>query len=71
MVEIDFLAANHVCIVGLCGQNWNRTLGYLFSLRSLKAYFRNVVKYLTTVECTTRPQCMGGRGLPWALAAGH
>jgi len=24
MVEIDFLAANHVCIVGLCGQNWNR-----------------------------------------------
>jgi len=24
MVEIDFLAANHVHIVGLCGQNWNR-----------------------------------------------
>jgi len=24
MVEIDFLAANHVCIIGLCGQNWNR-----------------------------------------------
>jgi len=23
MVEIDFLAANHVRIVGLCGQNWN------------------------------------------------
>jgi len=36
------------------------------------AYFRNVVKYLTTAEWTTRPQCMGdGRGLPWALAAGH
>ena len=72
MVEIDFLAANHVCIVGLCGQNWNRTLGYLFSLRSLKAYFRNVVKYLTTVEWTTRPQStVHGGGLPWALAAGH
>jgi len=24
MVEIDFLAANHVRIIGLCGQNWNR-----------------------------------------------
>jgi len=24
MVEIDFLAANHVHIVGLFGQNWNR-----------------------------------------------
>jgi len=27
MVKIDFLAANHVRIVGLCGlcsQNWNR-----------------------------------------------
>jgi len=24
MVEIDFLAANHVRIVGLCSQNWNR-----------------------------------------------
>jgi len=24
MVQIDFLAANHVPIVGLCGQNWNR-----------------------------------------------
>jgi len=24
MVQIDFLAANHVRIVGLCGQNWNR-----------------------------------------------
>ena len=23
MVEIDFLAANHVRIVGLCGENWN------------------------------------------------
>jgi len=21
---MDFLAANHVRIVGLCGQNWNR-----------------------------------------------
>jgi len=36
------------------------------------AYVPNVVKYLTTVEWTTRRQCMGdGRGLPWALAAGH
>jgi len=35
-------------------------------------YIWNVVRYLTTVEWTTRPQCMGdGRGLPWALAAGH
>jgi len=59
MVEIDFLAANHVRIVGLCGQNWNRTLGYSFALRCVKAYVRNVVKYLTTVEWTTRPQCMG------------
>jgi len=67
MVEIDFLAANHVCIVGLCGQNWNRTLGYSFSLRGLRP--SNVVKYLTTVEWTTRPQSMGdGHGLPWALA---
>jgi len=67
MVEIDFLAANHVHIVGLCGQNWNWTLGYLFALRSLRP--RNFVKYLTTVEWATRPQCMGdGRGLPWALA---
>jgi len=24
MVQIDFLAANHVRIVGFCGQNWNR-----------------------------------------------
>jgi len=24
MVQMDFLAANHVTIVGLCGQNWNR-----------------------------------------------
>jgi len=24
MVEIDFLAANHVRIMGLCGHNWNR-----------------------------------------------
>jgi len=24
MVQIDFLVANHVRIVGLCGQNWNR-----------------------------------------------
>jgi len=24
MVQMDFLAANHVRIVGLCGQNWNR-----------------------------------------------
>jgi len=31
-----------------------------------------LVKHLTTVEWTTRPQCMGdGRGLPWALPAGH
>jgi len=46
------------------------TLGYSFALRSLRP--RNVVKYLTTVQWTTRPQCMGdGRGLPWALAAGH
>jgi len=37
------------------------------------AYVQNVVKYLTIVEWwTMRPQCMGeGRGLPWALAAGH
>ena len=70
MVQMDFLAANHVHIVGLCGQNWNRTLGYSFALRSLRP--RNVVKYLTTVEWTTRPQCMSdGRGLPWALASGH
>jgi len=25
MVQIDFLAANHVRIIGLCGQNWNRS----------------------------------------------
>jgi len=66
MVEIDFLAANHVRIVGLCGQNWNRTLGYYV------AYVWNVVKYLTTVEWTTRPQCIWawpavGTGR-WALA---
>jgi len=24
MVEIDFVAANYVRIVGLCGQNWKR-----------------------------------------------
>jgi len=48
MVQIDFLAADRVHIVGLCGQNWNRTLGYSFSLRSLRP--SNVVKYLTTVE---------------------
>jgi len=24
MVEIDFLAPNHVRIIGLCGQNWNQ-----------------------------------------------
>ena len=62
MAEIDFLAANHVHI-----------FGYSFSLRSLRP--SKVVKYLTTVEWTTRPQSMGdGRGLPWALAgvaAGH
>jgi len=34
MVEIDFLAANHVRIVGLCGQNWNRTLRYSFALKA-------------------------------------
>ena len=43
MVEIDFLAANHVRIIGMCGQNWNRTLGYLFALRSVKAYFRKML----------------------------
>ena len=42
---MDFLAANHVRIVGLCGQNWNRTLCYSFSLRSLRP--SNVVEYLT------------------------
>jgi len=68
MVEIDFLAANHVRIVGLCGQNWNRTLGYSFALRCEKAYVRNVVKYLTTVDHATT---VHGRGLPWTLAAGH
>jgi len=70
MVEVDFLAADHVRIVGLCGQNWNRTLDYLFALCSLRS--RNIVKYLTTVEWIARPQCMGyGRGLLWALATGH
>jgi len=68
MVEIDFLAANHVCIVGLCGQNWNRTQGYSFSLRSLKAYVLNVVKYLTTVDHATT---VHGRGLPWAQGTGR
>jgi len=29
---------------------------------------RNVVKYLTTVDHATT---VHGRGLPWALAAGH
>jgi len=24
MIQMDFLSANHVYIVGLCGQNWNR-----------------------------------------------
>jgi len=24
MVEIDFLEANHVRVVRLCGRNWNR-----------------------------------------------
>jgi len=24
LVKMDFLAANHVRIVRLCGQNWNR-----------------------------------------------
>jgi len=24
MLQMDFLAAIHVRIVGLCGQNWNR-----------------------------------------------
>jgi len=42
MVEIDFLAANHVCIVGLCGQNWNMKHGYSFSLRTVTAYARKV-----------------------------
>jgi len=54
MVQIDSLAANHVCIVGLCSQNWNRTLGYSFALRSEKAYVPNVVKYLITVDCGPR-----------------
>ena len=64
MVEIDFLAANHVRIVGLCGQNWNWTLYYSFSLRSLRP--RNVVEYLTTGAWPG-----DGRGLLWALATGH
>jgi len=34
-------------------------------------YVAYVVRYLTTVDWTTQPLCMGdGRGLPWALAAG-
>ena len=69
MVEIDFLAANHVCIVGLCGYIietglWVIRLHYLCE----KAYVRNVVKYLTTVDHATT---VHGHGLPWALAAGH
>jgi len=43
-----------VRIVGLCGQNWNRKHAYSFALRSVKACVRNVVKYLTTVDCRPR-----------------
>ena len=34
----------------------------------MKAYVRNDVNYLTTVDHATT---VHGRGLPWALAAGH
>jgi len=53
------------CVVRIETGFWVIRLHYV-------ACVQNVVKYLTTVEWTTRPQCMGdGRGLPWALAAGH
>jgi len=71
MVEIDFLAANHVRIVGLCGQNWNQTLGYSFALRSVQAYVRNVVDNLSTVDHVDHATTVHGRGLLWALATGH
>jgi len=66
MVQMEFLAANHVRIVGLCGQNWNRTLCYSFSLRSLRP--RNVFKYLTNVYHTTIVHCLACRG-HWALGS--
>jgi len=71
MVEIDFLAANHVRIVGLCGQNWNRTLCYSFSLRCLIAYIPRILLSIWLM-CTMRlqAQCMGltCRG-HWALGS--
>jgi len=55
VVQIDFLAANLVRIVGLCGQNGNRTHVYSFTLRSVKACVRNIsnlrlYNYIRTVE---------------------
>jgi len=41
---------------------------WVIRLQCVKAYVRNVVKYLTTVDHATT---VHGRGLPWALAAGH
>ena len=53
------------CVVRIETGLWVIRLHYV-------AYVQNVVKYLTTVEWTTQPQCMGdGRRLPWTLAAGH
>ena len=55
------------CVVRIETGLWVIRLHYLCE----KSYVRNVVQYLTTVEWTTRPKCMGdGRGLPWALAVG-
>ena len=70
MVEIDFLAANHVRIVGLCGQNWKWTLCYSFSLRCLIAYVPKMLLSIWLHMCTTRPQGMGlaCRG-HWALGS--
>jgi len=66
---MDFLAANHVRIFGLCGQNWNRTLGYSFALRSVQACVPEMLLSIWLL-CTTPPHCMGlacrGRGC-WAV----
>jgi len=53
------------CVVRIETGLWVIRFHYVaYSLRP-----SNVVKYLTTVKWTTRPQCTGdGRSLPWALA---
>jgi len=56
MVQMDFLAANHVCIVGLCGHA-HRAVIFAIAQLSCLLFVSSVVDLLGILEIQTLRSC--------------